>query len=445
VQVESVYAGQPWTTDAGLQQQMQQLDGFLNYFVDSPYVNALKQYGVSSGTFLGHDVVGQNPSAGQTIDDSQIRALLDAEITANHVAAPTANRLYVLFTAPGVVVTQNGENSVTDFAGYHDVFTDSGGATVYYTVVPYPSGNISALPLTAVQQATIVLSHEVSEAITDPDTHSGWFDPRRGEIGDITAGQIGSMGGYAVQALWSQVDGKAVIPTSTSATTVAVAGTPAPVSPAPVRNMLATLRGADAQATSASFMAFAHAEDSLTASPLTRSQGGPSALLASQSPGSPAAFASSLPRAVPSFAADVQAIPNGSPRATSLRAAQDARYESGGDDHLLQILEDELPAAGSALPREEAFPSAAMPGVEQEVLPALPPDAALWREASTAYFAQQGAAAASMGRALPRLVASDGSARSPEAAAAALALLLGAYGSRPAEDRPARRRQHARP
>src|SRR5439155_14842908 len=271
VQVESVYAGQAWTTDAGLQQQMQQLDGFLNYFVDSPYALALKQYGVSSGTFLGHDVVGRNSSAGQTIDDSQIRALLDAEITANHVAAPTANGLYVLFTAPGVVVTQNGENSVTDFAGYHDVFTDSGGATVYYAVVPYPSGNVSALPLTAMQQATVVLSHEISEAITDPDTHSGWFDPRLGENGDITAGQVGIMGGYAVQALWSLVDGKAVIPTSTSGTTVGMAGTPAPVSPGPVRNMLATLRGADAQAMSASFMAFAHADDGLTASPLTRS------------------------------------------------------------------------------------------------------------------------------------------------------------------------------
>src|SRR5439155_3262428 len=122
------------------------------------------------------------------------------------------------------------------------------------------------------------------------------------------------------------------------------------------------------------------------------------------------------------------------------------RNNGGGDDHFLQILEDELPAAGSALPREEVFPPAAMPGVEQGVLLALPSDAALWREASTAYFAQQGAAAGSMGRALPapQVVASNGSAGSPEAAAAALALLLGAYGSRPAEDRPARRRQPAR-
>src|SRR5207245_7254754 len=207
-----------------------------------------RQYQGSYGTFLGHAIVAHDRLGGQTLDDRQIRTLLDGEITAQHLAAPTADRLYVLFTAPGIVVTADGQNSVTDFAGYHDVFTDSGGATVYYAVVPYPSGNLSAQPLTALQQATVVLSHEVSEAITDPDTHSGWFDPRLGENGDITAGQVGIMGGYAVQALWSLVDGKAVIPTSTSGTTVGMAGTPAPVSPGPVRNMLATLRWADARA-----------------------------------------------------------------------------------------------------------------------------------------------------------------------------------------------------
>src|SRR5207245_5825131 len=184
-----------------------------------------RQYQGSYGTFLGHAIVAHDRLGGQTLDDRQIRTLLDGEITAQHLGVPTAERLYVFFTAPGVVVTTDGQNSVTDFAGYHDVFTDSGGATVYYAVVPYPSGNLSAQPLTALQQATVVLSHEVSEAITDPDTHSGWFDPRLGEIGDITAGQVGSMHGYAVQAVWSQIDGKGVIPTGTRAPTLA-AGTP---------------------------------------------------------------------------------------------------------------------------------------------------------------------------------------------------------------------------
>jgi hypothetical protein len=42
-------------------------------------------------------------------------------------------------------------------------------------------------------QLTAVTSHELAEAVTDPDVDSisnngqlGWFDPQRGEIGDIT-------------------------------------------------------------------------------------------------------------------------------------------------------------------------------------------------------------------------------------------------------------------
>ena len=72
VQVESVYYGTPWSTDPGLQQQISQVDGFLQYFTSSPYMNVLQQYNVFPGTFVGHDIVAQDPIGGQTIDDSQI-------------------------------------------------------------------------------------------------------------------------------------------------------------------------------------------------------------------------------------------------------------------------------------------------------------------------------------------------------------------------------------
>jgi hypothetical protein len=293
-----------------------------------------------------------------------------------------------------------------------------------------------------VQQATVVLSHEVSEAITDPDTRSGWFDPRQGEIGDITAGQIGSMGGYAVQALWSQVDGRAVIPTG-AGDTVPAAASPVPASAGSLRSMGTTWRAASANTTFASFMATFAGADHPSSSPPTGSQEPPT-LLAGQAPASGAVLASTI--TVPASSATstgVGAIPHGSPGATSLRAAQNARNDSGGDDHLPEILEDELLPAGSALPGEEALPPAARQGLEQEVLPALQSDAALWQEASTAYFAQQGAAAGSVGRPLPapRRSAADGSSASPGAAAAALALVLGTYCNIPAdENSPPRRR-----
>src|SRR5207245_2787052 len=44
VQVESVYYGQAWNSDSKLQQQIPQVDGFLQYFTSSPYMDVLKQY-----------------------------------------------------------------------------------------------------------------------------------------------------------------------------------------------------------------------------------------------------------------------------------------------------------------------------------------------------------------------------------------------------------------
>jgi hypothetical protein len=251
VQIESVYYGQPWTTDATLQQSISQTDGFLQYFVTSPYINVLSQYNVGAGTFLAHDVVNQGP-ANQTIDDSQVRQVLDSEITSGHVAAPGSNSLYVFFTPPGVVVTADGQSSAKDFSGYHDVFTDSAGATVYYAVVPYPNGSVANERLSAFQQTTVVLSHEVSEAMTDPDTQTGWFDPQLGEIGDIGEGQLGLLHGYVVQGIWSQSAGQVVVPSDSGTTTSSVQVNAAPVKATAGQaftSIVATITGGPAGAT----------------------------------------------------------------------------------------------------------------------------------------------------------------------------------------------------
>ncbi len=47
------------------------------------------------------------------------------------------------------------------------------------------------------------LSHETSEAITDPDTQTGWYDSTGNEIGDDCAYIFGATGGTAGH-LWNQ-------------------------------------------------------------------------------------------------------------------------------------------------------------------------------------------------------------------------------------------------
>ena len=255
VQVESVYYGQPWSTDANLQQTISQTDAFLRYFVTSPYMTALKQYNVGDGTVLNDDLVNQNP-ANQTISDTQIHQILNSEIAAGHVAAPTANSLYVFFTAPGVVVTANGQNSVTNFAAYHDVFQDAAGTSVAYAVLPYPTGNIAptAATLTDFQQETIALSHEVAESVTDPDTQTGWLDPQGNEICDLANGQFGTLHGYVVSGVWSQVDGSIMMPTDTSGANLAVSSAQLQAtSGQSFTSLVATITDSEPNATAADF------------------------------------------------------------------------------------------------------------------------------------------------------------------------------------------------
>jgi hypothetical protein len=252
VQVQAVYYGQPWTTSAALQQTITQTDNFLRYLTASPYFDALQQYNVGRGTFLSHEIIAQNP-ANQTIDDTQIQQLLSSEIAAGHLAAPGANSLYVFFTAPGVVVTANGQDSVHDFAAYHSAVTGR-GAAVYYAVIPYPSGNVAAVQLTDFQQETIALSHEVAEGATDPDTRTGWFSGRSDEIGDLARGQFGSLNGYDVQGFWSQADGRVVTPSSPGGSSLQATATRfAAGAGRPVTAAVAALASTDPNATAGTF------------------------------------------------------------------------------------------------------------------------------------------------------------------------------------------------
>lgn len=226
VQVENVYYGKAWASDATLQSAISQLDGFTQFLPGSAYFDVLKQYNVGQGSFVDHDIVNADPASKTKVDDTQLRALLDSEITSGHLKRPNTNSGYVIYTAPGVVVTAGGQSSSRDFAGYHDTFRNSAGDTVYYSVIPYPTGNVVNANLTDVQQATLVVSHELSEMVTDPDTRSGWFSNARteGEIGDLAAGKFGLLHGYVVQDVWSNQAGGAVLPSESTSSGVTVTG-----------------------------------------------------------------------------------------------------------------------------------------------------------------------------------------------------------------------------
>jgi hypothetical protein len=181
VKVVTLFWGSSWSRGS--------LPGYYNgffraLFADGRFMANMAQYSaggyqIGNGSFGGTDTDTQNPSA--KVTDAQIRSEIRAQIAAGHLPKPDEDAVYVVFTPPGAVVYDRyGGNSARDFDGYHDY--DFGNDGFAYVVIPFdnsPGGQ---------QWMTATASHELAEAVTDPEpseTTLGWYDDDNGEIGDI--------------------------------------------------------------------------------------------------------------------------------------------------------------------------------------------------------------------------------------------------------------------
>jgi hypothetical protein len=117
--------------------------------------------------------VNLTEAAPATIDDSAIQTWLAGKLNGDDPAWPAAdaNTVYVLHYPTGTTVTAGGGagTSCTDFGGYHDNITlDANHASldVAYAVVPRCPSFGDLMGLDAVTGAE---SHELIEAVTDPN------------------------------------------------------------------------------------------------------------------------------------------------------------------------------------------------------------------------------------------------------------------------------------
>jgi hypothetical protein len=234
VEVQAMYYGSDWVTNATYSAQRSQLDGFLKSVVQSSYMDLLRHaYFVGSGSFDSGQTLAVGLDKSQYLDDSTIRGSLQAYIKNGALKAPDSNRLYVVFVEDNVTVSMGGGTSHTDFLGYHGAFagTDASGnaADIHYAVIAYPgsgwgstAGNGFLAWLDPLNDMTLVASHELAEAVTDPNVNYkavGWYDDNHpnpdgtvgGEVGDLTVGQTVYLNGYAVQRL-ADVNDQAMTP-----------------------------------------------------------------------------------------------------------------------------------------------------------------------------------------------------------------------------------------
>jgi hypothetical protein len=207
VHVQEIFYGSAWYNDSSLESDAAQLNSYFNFITQSSYMDMLTEYNTSLQS-IGHGSVaagslGVNVALPSVIDDSMFQNDLSSAISHGSIAQPDANELYVIFTPPNVEVTMGGGNSLQNFLGYHSHFTDSFGFNARYAVIVDPIGNADAPGLSTFQQQTAVSSHELAEAVTDPDGR-GWYDSSNGaEIGDLAVGQFVYLNNYAVQKEWS--------------------------------------------------------------------------------------------------------------------------------------------------------------------------------------------------------------------------------------------------
>jgi hypothetical protein len=227
VQIEVVFYGDSWQ-GSQLQGTRDKIAQFLGDLSDSSFLDVLAQYHGPDGQAIQHGQVTDSAIVadpiGSNVTPSDIETMLLQRIGDGTLQPSGPNRLYFVFTPPGVSVNDTPGTEV-DFLGYHADLVDRQGRDNAYAVIPFPGPpNPQFGGLDQFQSLTNTSSHELAEAVTDPysDAHgnpSGFddftFDPSskyQGEIGDICNGSVVYLHNYAIQKLYSAQAGTCVAP-----------------------------------------------------------------------------------------------------------------------------------------------------------------------------------------------------------------------------------------
>ena len=134
---------------------------------------------------------------GNCITDAQIQAEIQKVMTSQKWTGGL-NNIFLLFTSSG----EGSENPYGDLAyvqmcAYHSYFF-SGKAPIIYADIPYGNTSVCQAPGTpspnrdpVADTALTAVSHELTEAITDPELNA-WYTSWGSEIGDLCAYNYGT-------------------------------------------------------------------------------------------------------------------------------------------------------------------------------------------------------------------------------------------------------------
>lgn len=195
---------------------------FYRTITDSAYFDWLSEYNtptqsIGRGSFVGQFTIAPG-HASASLTNADVAAELVAQLDAGVLPPPEADSLYMFNFPPGVRIRLGSAESCSafGFCGYHNTVSYQ-GKQVAYGVVPDFSAASGQCESgcggtgSMFEKQTSVLSHELIEAVTDPDVQvsTAWIQRGRGEIGDVCHYRTHLLG-YNVQLQWSNAAGACI-------------------------------------------------------------------------------------------------------------------------------------------------------------------------------------------------------------------------------------------
>ncbi|HUM03277.1 MAG TPA: hypothetical protein VL084_13385 [Thermoanaerobaculia bacterium] len=193
------------------------INGFINVFGSGvPDYKIIQQYGSHApiaATLHNAGALYDTKGVPSTISDSQIQSYLAGLFSSGRIT-PNAATVYGVYLPPGTTSTMGGSKSCTSYCGYHGHFT-YGSLQIKYAVFPYLTcSGCSLSGKTVLDMLTVVTSHEIREAVTDPGDNNkdAWYDRRGYEADDKCAWHhLYTVGGYWVQPEYSNANKGCVV------------------------------------------------------------------------------------------------------------------------------------------------------------------------------------------------------------------------------------------
>jgi PKD repeat protein len=202
-------------TDSGGSQNVFGLDPQYtdNYGGNAAYQSSFGGSVVDTNAFPASGCTDPTGQTSVCLSDGQLSSEIDRVITAQGWPRGMG-AIYFIFTpkevsscADATLCTFLINNSA--FCGYHSSFDFGSGTTIYANEpwTAHPDCDVGEHPNSDSADSTIsIISHELSEAVTDPVDGSGWWDNFDGsEIGDKCAWDFGDQLGGGVGSLFNQI------------------------------------------------------------------------------------------------------------------------------------------------------------------------------------------------------------------------------------------------